>query len=350
MAAIRQIVRTPYAFTQPGAGIGGVIIHDIKGLGPAARGWLLKRVKFVLRGNYNVTALTTAGTLNGENPWGLVTRIICETSRNRDGVPDGKIRELTPRTLIRRRSFDRGFVQPDIRLGTGGVGTAIANYAANSPLEMPFGLPRLVTPVETALALGDYNSVRFTLNLGGPASIFVGNVSTVDLSGLFIDVIEEREYNPKYEPLGVVREDDKFVPIAGANAQFLLAPYLPTSGMYIDALVLSETTNATLADTIINRLYIDSGVDRHASPIFDEIKADQQDFVTDLANPMVGVHYLPFLPGLSDNRGLLRKPLPDVSIVADVSNPGVDRLILSTRRIENRVPDPTSGNTKPGNN
>src|SRR4051812_3518528 len=113
MAARHPKIVTRYGFTGNGTAPGNTVIHEVS-LGSSAAGYLLKSIRIFLTGQIVVSAQSVAGTLSGETPLGLISRFFVETVANKAGVPDGKIRNLTPRTALIRRIFDRGFKQPDV--------------------------------------------------------------------------------------------------------------------------------------------------------------------------------------------------------------------------------------------
>jgi hypothetical protein len=336
MAATHPKPLYRYPFVNPGV----PVVHECK-LGKSSLGNLLKGFRIAITGQLALSGQSVVGVANGEpSAAGLVTRIIVETKSNRGlATPDGKIVEIVPRTALFRRMLEKvssGFKQPDIRLGAAGIVPANGNIVVNAVIDIPFALPRLVNPIESALKMDDYDLIRLTLTSQSLAALFVGNNAVVDYSGLRYEIQEIREVNPSYQPIRVPYINDQFVYIGGANPRMIWDAFITQTGLFLDFLALTETTSSALADTIINRLFISSGSDAIEDPYFDQIKGDQQDFVSDLANSMVGVHYRPLAAGLEDARGLLTSAVPDLSIKADVANPGganVDRVILSTRRV-----------------
>lgn len=337
MAAQRPKPLYRYPFVNPGV----PIVHECK-LGKSSLGNLLKGFKVNITGSITLATQTVAGVANGDiSGWGLVTRLLVETKSNRgDATPDGKIVECTPRTLIFRRIFEKvmsNFRQPDIRLGAAGIVPANGTITFNSTLDIPFALPRLVNPIETALKMDDYDLIRLTISTQSLAQLFVGNNAIVDYSNLRFEIQEIREVNPSYQPIRVPYLNDQFVYIGGANPRMIWDAFITQTGQFIDWLGISESTvSNTPVDTIINRVFVSSGSDAIEDPYFDQIKADQQDFVSDLAQSMAGLHYRPLAAGLEEGRGLLTSTVPDLSIKADVANPGganLDRVTLSTRRV-----------------
>lgn len=336
MAATHPKPLYRYPFVNPGV----PVVHECK-LGKSSLGNLLKGFRIYITGQIGLSAQSVAGVLNGEGSgWGLVTRLIVETKSNRGlATPDGKIVEIVPRTGLFRRIFERAtsnFKQPDIRLGAAGIVPANGNIVVNSVLDIPFALPRLVNPIETALKMDDYDLIRLTINTQALAAMFVGNNAVVDYSGLRFEIEEIREVNPSYQPIRVPFINDQFVYIGGANPRMIWDAFITQTGKFVDFLALSETAAQALSDAIVNRLFVNSGSDAIEDPYFDQLKGDQQDFVSDLAQSMLGVQYRALMAGLEDARGLLTSAVDDLSIKADVANPGganVDRIILSTRRV-----------------
>jgi hypothetical protein len=292
-------------------------------------GMLLLGIAVILQGTLTLSAGSASGTLAGENPTGLIQRI----EVNADPLPGGRyaggvVKSLVPRSIIQRRKYDRGTVQPDLSLGANGVlGTAVAS-TINSPLELNFALPGMAKPIETALRLDQFSNITLTITAGQLTDMMTGNDRTKDYSALTIDVVEFREYNPAYYPAATLYETDFYKSITGANARLTIDTEFPKTEAYLDALFIAETTGKTLSDSVINRVTLNSGEEQFYDMYKNHLKAMQRQYVTDQASSDTGLYFVPITQG-----GLLSGAMLDVNAILDVSNPGTDRLIVSTRRV-----------------
>jgi hypothetical protein len=280
----------------------------------------------VLRGSLVVSGGTASGTSLGENPGGLIQRIEVDATPGTAGVPAGKLKNCSPRNLLRRRIFDRGTPFLDTAL-TGAAGT----FTLNQSIPLNFAIPNAIRPFDTALKLDYYNDVRLTLTNGGRDTQFSGNDRTFDYSSLVYDIFDEREAPAQDQKVAVLYEEDRVINITAANGVFPIREQLPADGNYVDLLFISETTNQALADTIINDVKLYQGQNQFSWLPEDILKDLQQSVVTDVATSMTGLYYAPVI---SNNHPRLAGALPGVWAQLDVSNPGTDRLIVCTRRLK----------------
>jgi hypothetical protein len=300
--------------------------HEIR------KGGMVLDVTPVLTGTLVVTGGTVNGTATGENPGNAVQRFdIDATPRIGSPYPGGKIKSLTPRSVLCRRIFDKGFKQGDMSLAGGTFNGAAGSYTFNQAFPLRFALPNnAVRPIETALNTDQYDGLQLQITTGGRNTLFSGNDRTFDWSGARFDIYDRRE-NGAPGDVAVLYESDQFVPIAGANARLPIDGELPKNEGYLDILLIAETTGQALADTIIKKVNISSGTDQFSEMYSEYIKQLQREFVTDASENMTGLYLLPIAQD-----GLLMGAVKPVSLLLDVANPGgagVDRLIVSSRRV-----------------
>jgi hypothetical protein len=213
-----------------------------------------------------------------------------------------------------------------LSLGAAGVNGAAATYVFNQPFPLRFALPRNARPIETSLNTEAYDGLQLAVQLGGRDTQFVGNDRTFNWTGAFFDIVDRREAMSM--DVAVLYETDHIVPINQANSALPINAELPKGQGYIDMLLIAETTNDALSDAIINRVSLFDGTQMFSDLYEDAIKSGQTEFVTDTAEALTGVYYLPIAQD-----GLLLGVVRDVSATLDVSKPGTDRIIVSTRRV-----------------
>lgn len=306
-----------------------------------AAGCILLWIDICLRGQIVLSAGAASGTAVGENPGGLISNIQFDLSAQPGGLyRGGKVKNLTPRSILRGNVFDRGRFQDDL----GGSNT-IAGTAATTPLRLRlplyFALPNIIKGIETGLRLDQFTQALLTINMSSVAAMRTGNDRTVDLTGAYFEIIEHRAYAPGYYPLGTLFEDDKFLQVQGANSRFVIDQQLSKTETYLDALLMTETTNRALADTILNRATMFTGIEQFSDLFADEIRMQNNDWITEVASTaLTGMYWFDFLQDPQTLSRPLSNAVPFINMVLDLSNPGTDDIMLRTRRLAARLGNP----------
>jgi hypothetical protein len=304
-----------------------VIFHDV----PMMVGQLITYLAVFLRGSLVIAGGTVNGTALGENPAGLIQRFEVDAVSAAASIPGGKLKSLTPRTVLLRRIFDRGFKHTDLQQAAG-INGAAGTYAVNSRFELPFALPTMLRPFDTALALDFYRKLTLKITNGGRDTQYAGNDRNFDYSGLYYDIVDYRENNGAAKPAAVLYDDDRVIQITGANKRLPVKGELPQGEAYVDLLWIAETTNKALSDGIIQKVDLYTGTENFLSLEADEVKGEQLQSLTDAAqvSAMTGLYHTPIV-----RDGLLSGTQTGISAVLDVLNPaaGADQLTLATRRL-----------------
>jgi hypothetical protein len=310
-----------------------------------AAGWILTGIDVFLRGVITLSGGAASGTQVGENPGGLIASIQLDASAIPGGLyRGGKVKNVTPRSVLRGNVFDMGRFQDD----TGGNSVAGTAASTTLSLRLPlrFALPRLTNPIETGLRLDQFSQVLLTINMSSVAAMRTGNDRTVDLSAAYLEVVEKRTYAPNYYPLGTLFEDDRAIFISGANGRFSVDTQLPKSESYIDTLFMTESTaNRTLVDTIMNRFTVFQASEQFQDRYDQNLRGENNDNRTEAATSLTGLYYFDFTSGESEQgtSGLLSNVVPFLNYILDVNNPGganLDDLLVRTRRFAPRLGDP----------
>ncbi len=305
------------------------LIHDM----PTRVGVMCTRTKLILKGSLVVSAGSANGTSVGENPGGLAQSFKLQATTIYSGYPTGTLKNLVPRSVLRRRIFDRGRFVPDVSLGINGFNGAAATYTLNQPFELNYAIPWLRRPFDTALDTGCYGALQLTILNGARDIQFSGNDRTFDYSGVAWDIYHyfERFDGVGNGPIAVLYDDDLKRNISGANTRLQLNKEMPNDGAYLDLLWMAETTNSALADTIINKITLQSGVEQWYEKYSDSIKDEMQDSINDVSanTVLTGLYYTPVIQD-----GLLSGAKPNIQAILDQSNPGTDDLLIARRRIQ----------------
>ena len=313
----------------------GPVIFDISGGGKILRGWV------ALIGNVNITAVVAGGVKIGAGgPVRLIDTIEIDANPLDPRYAGGKILDkVHPESLLEFATTRRRFYVAD-QLGAnlGGNAAVVANYLVATYIPVYFADPRRVRPIETALNGDAYESIQLRVNCAAVENCFNGANVTVDYSGLTVQWIDDRE-NVTGDTLTLFQENHDFI-IPAANKRALdLA--MPKDGKFLDWLLFGlNTTNETLADTILNQLVI-NGDSLDFSKYAEDMRQqmfDDEWWSPDNGNPAnpaasaTGRYFVDFtdkkLGGVIDARY--------VGFYFDVSNPGganQDTLRFFTRRI-----------------
>jgi len=274
-----------------------------------------------LRGSLVISVGAANGTSLGPNPGNLLQRVQVECN------PGGFVKSLLPRSIISRSVFDRGWLRADTAL-TGAAGT----FTLLQPYWLRYALPRAPVPYETALQTDRFKSVQIRALGGGRTTQFTGNDRTWDFTGVTLDLSEQREQMGGDTAL--LYEEDIVITIPAANPAQLFTGF-STGSRYHDILFVAETTNQALADTIINRITVQSGALQFFDGLEDEIKVNQQDWFSDAAVAALGLYFAPMNPDLLLRGAVDTIPTNQLSARLDVAAPGAgaDRIIAATRRV-----------------
>lgn len=298
------------------------VFHEVR------KGGYITELSVLLRGSVTVSAGTTNGTSQGENPGGLIQRFDLDAI-SKGVYPGGKLKSLSPRSVLRRRLVDRGTFVNDLYLGAGGLTGAAGTFNLNMPFPLKFALPRIARSFETALNSDAYSGLTLMITCGGPTTQFTGNDRTWNFAATMLDIYDFRE--AANFPVGILYETDVTIPIQGANNRFPVNGELPKGEAFIDLLWLAQSTNQALVDTIINRITLFSGTDQFSDQYSDGVKALQNYLFNDQNESATGFYYSPIAKD-----GLLLGTIRDVTAVLDVSDPAPAAAV--------RLPiDPASG-------
>lgn len=301
-------------------------------------GGKLTKLWVVLRGVLTITGAGSNGAARyPEHPLvGLFKRIRVRTTKAAGSrYPDGIIRDLYPRTLLRRAMYFRQKFVGDVN---GGVCNG-ASGAYNVYLAFPifFAQPDLKRPIETALNCDPtaYSNIQVEIDTGSRDTTFNGNTNNWDFSQLKVDFIDHREAvdGDTY----VVVESDHEYYIAGPNSR-TEDKNMPQDGSLLDLLVLGQHGNnasaaVVLANDVLNRVTI-SGANCDLDMYDDDLHQFMYDAnLIDPAQDITGQYLVSFV-----SEGMLSKVVPaaGLSAIWDLANPsgsGNDSLLISPRRL-----------------
>lgn len=317
---------TPYAENAP-------FYFDLA-CGKQAPGQLLKRIDVHLSGTITFAAGTTSGTSTGENPGGFISRIEVDADPKAGGAyKGGKVVNLTPRAIIRHRIFDEGSLLFDLLLGSTGVAGAATSYVMDTVLPIYFSNPLNANPDDTALRLDQFDNVRVSITTATIVTVLVGNDRTITLSGVYMDIVEYREFAPDFWPVATLYQDSRLVNITGgANAEFGIDSQLPEGDAYLSILLIANTTSAALSDAIINKVTLYTGSEQFRLLYENHIKGEQESYIRDQAAVRTGLYFLPIADG-----GRIANAMLNVTAKCDISNPGTDAITVVSRRIQPRM-------------
>lgn len=311
-------------------------IHKI----PCRVGAILCKTTPILKGSLVVSAGSANGTVRGsENPGGLLQSAKVEALAVDPSYPDGTLKNLTNVSILRRRIFDAGRFLADQSLGITGFNGAAATYTLNQPFPLYWEIPWLKRPYDGALDTTFYGEIKLTLLNGSRDLQFSGNDRTFNYAGVSWDIYHKFDrYDPGagLGPTVVFYDDDHQINIQSASTRLEINKSLPSGGLYTDILWIARTTNNALADTIINRITMDSGTENFYDRYSDSIKDEQEDLIVDASTtstPRTGLYNAHCILD-----GMLSGAKPNVSAVLDVSNPGTDN-IVAARRAFVPIPD-----------
>jgi hypothetical protein len=305
------------------------LIHEM----PTKVGIMATESTLLLAGSLVVSGGTTSGTALGENPGGLLQQVQVEATALTGGYPDGTLKKIVPRTLMRRRIFDhpeKRFV-PDVSLGINGLTGAAGTFTLNMPFKLHWALPWLKRPFDTALDTGMFSSILWTITNGSRDRQFSGNDRVFNYAGVYWNIwhMLQAYSGGGNGPCCVLYDSDTTKNISGANPRLELNKEFVVDGSYLDLLFMTETTNQVLADTIMNKLTIASGNDDFFNFYAPDLKAEMEGIIGDASttsSPRTGLYWAQVA-----NDGLITNAKPNISATIDQANPGTDRFIISRR-------------------
>lgn len=299
---------------------------------PLEIGAFILTTTFFLRGSFVVSAGSTSGAFVGENPGAFLQSIQLDAVSNSPKFRGGKMRNLTARSILRRRIFDRGYLQPDLSLGASGLSGGAGTFTLNQPYVIHHALPRLRKQFDTAFCCDAYTQAIYTLTKGTKALMNPTTDRTWNEAGLQFDHVDDRTWPAAGYKVAELYDDDRPFIINAAQSRTPFNNNLPQDGAYLDALIIAQSTASnTLVDTIVNNVTWFSGTAQVYDAKADYIKAYQERYISDFAQSMTGMYYTPL-----DRDGLLGSGQLGMTGVLDLSNPGgagLDNLIVATRRI-----------------
>lgn len=309
-------------------------------------GIILAKILVVVRGPVNISGGTTNGVSAGENPGGLIARFEVDAVANSSNYPAGKLKNVIPRGVLRKRNYDKGFYRNDLNNYTGITGSAGTPSATLlTPFDLRFCIPGLGKPIETGLRLDNYSSIMLKITTGVQTTMLTGNDRVWDVSGVSLEVTEFREFAQTPDKTGklvdlqppvVLYEEDIVVPITAAMNRMPFDQFL-SAGAYHDILWVAETTGQALSDAILSEIFMRTGAEQFFDQISDSIKAEQQEYLSDQPNltgltSQVGLYYTPLNKDLGQERAGLGGAVPNVGATATVAHPGTDQVTVCTRR------------------
>lgn len=323
---------------------------------PCRVGYVATESTAVFGGSLVVSGGTANGASLGENEGNLATQQVKVEASAIDGAyPDGTLLNVSPRTLMRRRIFDNPdsarFI-PDVSLGISGLSGAAGTFTLNLPLKKYWALPWLRRPFDTALDTGMFSTLLWTITNGSRDRQFSGNDRTFNYAGVYWDIYHKFQAyrGTGLGPIAVLYDDDKVKNIAGANSRLEINKELVSDGIYTDILLMTETTNQVLADTILNRWFMSSNTDEFFNPYALDLRAEMEDAIGDASTtstPRTGLYW-----GQIADDGCLTNGKDNLSMTLDQNNPGTDRFIIARRQfkwIPDRLKQKGGGIIKTGN-
>lgn len=284
------------------------------------RGGFIQYIIARLRGNLVVSVGTASGTSLGENPGNLLVRSFL------DSAPVGNLKSLSPRSLIRSTIFDYGRLVGAGTALTGAAGT----FALDLNLYLNFSLEKSPRPIDTALESDAFTSLQLRMQNGGRDTQFSGNDRTFDFTGVTWDIVDQREIMDGHT--AVLFEYDIFKAISSANNNNTITDF-SVGRRLLSHLYLTETTNQALADTILNRLKVQSGSTVFSDAFALDHRANDDMWLYDAATSLTGSYFVPLSPDLTLGGAIDARQLAQIQAVIDNNNPGTDRVIIAVRDV-----------------
>jgi hypothetical protein len=309
---------------------------------PCRVGYVATESTAIFGGSLVISGGTANGTILGEDPGNLAAQQFkVEATAIDGGYPSGTLLSVSSRTMLRRRTFDNltssRFI-PDVSLGISGLSGAAGTFTLNLPFKKYWALPWLKRPFDTALDTGMFSSLLWTITNGAASRQFSGNDRTFNYAGVYWDIYHQFQAykGVGLGPIAVLFDDDKVKNIGGANARLEINKELVSDGIYTDLLIMSETTNQALADTIVNKITAAASTDEFFNAYSLDLKAEMEDMIGDASTtstPRTGLYFFT----IADD-GCLTNGKSDLSLTIDQNNPGTDRFIIARRQFQ-WIPD-----------
>jgi hypothetical protein len=235
---------------------------------------------------------------------------------------------------MRRKIFDhpeKRFVADQFNTISGLIGAA-GTFTLGLDFTKYWAIPWLARPFDTALDTGMFGQLLATITNGSRNAQFSGNDRTFNYAGVYWDVTHKFQ---RYDgngtgPIAVTYDTEVVQNINGANSRLQVNNLLPPDGSCTDLLVIAETTNQTLADTIVNRISGLSGSELFFDMYSTALRAEMEDGIGDgstTTTPRTGLYWVK-----AATDGLILNAKNNVALVIDQNNPGTDRLIVAYRR------------------
>lgn len=289
-------------------------------------------IYITLSGQVVISGGTANGTAQGEGgPYNLIRRVILRANpANGSRYPGGEIVNCTSRGLMRRGITQYRKLIPDLNgttLGNGAAGT----YQVATVIPIYFADPNVARQWQTALNADPaaYQTLQLEVVTGDLANCFAGNDRNIDVSQLQVRVSDERHAFAGDTYCLFQEDHHTYIP---QSKQDFVDGGLPSSGAFLDFLVMTLGTNAAFSDAILNRVKI-NGPSIHYEIEAQDIRAKM--FMGnwyDAAQVATGQ----YLIDLIDGNNLAAVNANGLSVQFDVNAPdgaNVDDLLIFTRRI-----------------
>ena len=302
------------------------------------KGGLVTEICPYFRGQVVVSGGTANGTSQGEAaPAGFISRFQLDAI-SKGVYPGGTLKSLSPRSVLRRRIFDKGtfqgdFAQTRVQSQVSGLTGAAGTFKFNTRFPLEFALSGNVRPIETALNTDAYSGLQLEITTADEKAQFsAANDRVFDYAGAYLEIVDYREAvdtsDPKNAP-AVLIEVDTPVPVQTTNQRMPLKSEIQYAEAFLDLLLITETTNGALTDNIINAVKLKSQNDQWFDLYSDEIKAEQDEYIIDPAESGTGLYYLPMT-----RDGLLMGAMREIEGILDVTNSAAaDLITVCTRRV-----------------
>ncbi len=286
-------------------------------LSPRRDGYI-EEIELGLDGNVVVSGGTVNGTATGrENPEAIVDFIRIEAR------PAGEIFKLDPRGIMFWRLFDRGRAIQGTDL-SGAAGT----FAQALQFPIPFALPSLRKPFESALNTKRFDSIDITIQCADQTRLLTGNDRTWDFNGLRFDPDVSRNLSGLPISAGqdthLLRQFQIQRQISAAQSDFRVR--LPGGFLYKELLVTTE--DAFVLVDGINRAIVQGGGITPYDKFEADIKRYQRRRVPDAAVSDTGLYLIDLCPSGMVSRCFDARGLSEgVDLLLDVDAPAGTRFV-----------------------
>jgi hypothetical protein len=298
-------------------------------------GGKIQQGKVVLKGSVTIANGNANGTLVGEGgPINLIKRVIVRANPAPGSrYLGGKVVDCTPRSLLRYAMLQRGKFLGDLgasALGSGAAGT----YDVYLSIPIYFQDTNFRRASATSLNADPaaYQSIQVELETGDLTSCFTGNDRDLDVSGLKVHWVDDRQ-----DLAGdsfVLFQEDHTTLIPGAQKRFQDGS-MPSDGAFLQWLIMTETnapTVQTLADTILEKVELNGQKTDYMFFPEDLRQKMYDDAWVDVDQTLTGIYLADFCDGLISNF----EPASTLISKFDVKAPSganLDGLHIYTRRL-----------------